>query len=357
MSENALVAALLALALAGVASRVAGVVQWGWDHGPFGRSATERAVDALLDGTAASPFWRVPPHVSSGTRGFLVAHWGKLDPDRVHPYSTAGAVPVDLDRLLEDRALDGRKLAVDGFVSYVLSTNELSGGRLRQVFQLMVGGRSSAAWCRTTLPTAQQVHVDDEVHAVAVVLARGAADLGGGGFVSGTSLACPAVTKDPAGVARVSVAHLFDETRTDGFWDIPPDLSDSSRTFLVAHWSQYDPYVLHDGADPKGPSVPFERLRDNPAAYDGRSVTVGGWVEDVSTHRGADGVFQTILLQVGGSDIDVWCYATRPRDDAVRIGPFARVTGVVVARGSTNGPHGGYHPAILMTCPAIRLYR
>jgi hypothetical protein len=357
MSENALVAAILALALAGLAGRASGLASWAWDRGPFGRSATERSVDALLRNSASSAFWRTPPHMSSAARAYLAAHWDALDPGRVHPYVAGAAEPVALDALLEDRTLDGRTLSLDAFVSYVLSTSAVAGGRVHQLYQLTVDGQRSAAWCRSTVPADREVRIDDELNVTAVVLARGAADLAGGGFENGTDLACPAVAKNPAGPDRVSVAQLYESLRTDGFWDSPPQMSVASRTFLEEHWARYDPYVVHRSSEPAGASVPFGRLMDDPADYDGQPVTVGGWVTDVSTERADGGLFERVLLNARGSTIGIWCYVTQPRGRRVAPAWFARASGVVVARGWTADPAGGYHAAIVMLCPSVWLYR
>ena len=162
--------------------------------------ADAAGVGDLFRSIESERLWRQTPALSEGGRQYLLYHWKALSPSMPHRFRKAGSRPMELDGVSSDRRFDDGLIAVSGHVSQVsLDTN------WRYVFEdirISEAGQEGGVWCRTARPLHHVIRMGDYVEAVGVPVARGAADLAGGGFENYTFMACAAMRRVFAGGRR-----------------------------------------------------------------------------------------------------------------------------------------------------------
>jgi hypothetical protein len=156
----------------------------------FADADTAQAVNDFFNRESGSPFWQDPPSLA-GRRLFYMRNWEDLDPTKVHGLSAEdqGRL-VALDRLWEDDTLDGKRIAVDAYITDVRN-DRAPGNQVRQFFELEVGGQDTSAWCYSTFRRKRAVEPGNLVRVYGAIVARGSAPLTGGGFTNGSVLLCP----------------------------------------------------------------------------------------------------------------------------------------------------------------------
>lgn len=175
---------------------VASVAFFVFGRSSGGKGGTEQSeVDAIYAGVSVShKYWAQPAELSTGSRPYLVANWGALNPNEVHRYDPIGSQAVTIEQVWKRKGLNGTRLRIKGFVTSLETILNESEHDVKQFFGLGIKGELSRAVCVGSLPEGKRVKHGDYVSVVAIPVARGFHSVRGR-QVRTTFLVCPEIKR------------------------------------------------------------------------------------------------------------------------------------------------------------------